>query len=232
MDFNVFYCNLVNILIHFFFPITGLLDESYLVGDWEGRGTGIHHLSPWQYSSVTVSTWWPTQLGNSPPDTLGYCFSHKDQDMQVELWQNRELTSWWDSLWKRGADRLIRTYLASVIFSPACEFLSLSLVFQHPHLLPGVVMEPKAPVAHLCAVLLFRTVMAGKQMKTYTAEAGTYVLMLLGKEVHQEMKCKRYCWLLKYTQVVSWLWQERSLQSEALAVTSTVSLLVLFSGVR
>lgn len=38
MDFNVFYCNLVNILIHFFFPITGLLDESYLAGDWEGRG--------------------------------------------------------------------------------------------------------------------------------------------------------------------------------------------------
>lgn len=125
MDFNVFYCNLVNILIHFFFPITGLLDESCLVGDWEGRGTGIHHPSRWQYSSVTVSPWWPTQLENSPLETLGYCFSHKDQDMQVELWQNRELTSWWDSLWKRGADRLIRTYLASVIFSPACEFLSL-----------------------------------------------------------------------------------------------------------
>lgn len=67
MDFNVFYCNLVNILIHFFFPITGLLDESYLLGDWEGRGTGIHHLSPWQYSSLTVSTWWPTQLENLRP---------------------------------------------------------------------------------------------------------------------------------------------------------------------
>lgn len=71
MDFNVFYCNPVNILIHFFFPITGLLDESYLVGDWEGRGTGIHHLSSKQYSSVTVSTWWPTQLENLPLETLG-----------------------------------------------------------------------------------------------------------------------------------------------------------------
>lgn len=72
--------------------------------------------------------------------------------MPVELWQSRELTSWWDSLWKRGADRLIRTYLASVIFSPACEFLSLSLVLQQPHLLPGVVKEAKTPEAHLFAV--------------------------------------------------------------------------------
>lgn len=83
--------------------------------------------------------------------------------------------------------------------SPACEFLSLSLVLQHPHLLPGVVKEAKTPVAHLFAVLLFRTVVAGEQMKTHRAEAGTNILMLSGKEEHQEMKCKCYCWLLKYS---------------------------------
>ncbi|XP_068036602.1 myelin protein zero-like protein 1 isoform X4 [Anomalospiza imberbis] len=42
------------------------------------------------------------------------------------------------------------------------------------------------------------TVVVGEQMKTHTAEAGTNILMLLGKEEHQEMKCKCYCWLLKY----------------------------------
>lgn len=58
--------------------------------------------------------------------------------------------------------------------------------------------EATPPVAHLFAVLLFRTVMAGKQMKTHIAEAGMNILMLPGKEEHQEMKCKCYCWLLKY----------------------------------
>lgn len=39
-----------------------------------------------------------SQLENSPFETLRYCFSHKDQEIRVELWQNTELTSWWDSL--------------------------------------------------------------------------------------------------------------------------------------
>lgn len=71
-------------------------------------------------------------------------------------------------------------------------------MFQHPHLLPGGVKEAKTPVAHLFAVFFFRTVVAGEQMKTHIAEAGTNILMLPGKEEHQEMKCKCYCWLLKY----------------------------------
>lgn len=46
-------------------------------------------------------------------------------------------------------------------------------------------MEPKAPVPLLFAVLLFRTVVAGEQMKTHRAEAGTDVLMLLGKSIRK-----------------------------------------------
>lgn len=82
MDFNVFYCNLVNILIHFFFPITGLLDESYLLGNWEGGGVEYTTSLPGRILQ-SLSTQWPTQLENSSFETLGYCFSHKDQEMQV-----------------------------------------------------------------------------------------------------------------------------------------------------
>lgn len=177
-----------------------------------GKGGGLEYTT--SLPGTVLQSLCPLGDQHSWRTTLHYCFSHKNQDMQVELWQNRELTSWWDSLWKRGADSLIRTYLVSVIFSLPCEFLTL--VLQHP----------------IFCLELWWNLKHQWQMKTHTAEAGTNVLMLLGNEEHQEVKHNCHCWLLKYgTQVLSWLWQQRSLHSEAVAVTSTVSLPALFSGV-
>lgn len=237
MDFNVFYCNLVNILIHFFFPITGLLNESYLVGDWEGRGTGIYHFSPWQYSSVTVSTQWPPQLEKLPFETLCYCFSQKDQGMQVELWQDTELTSWWNSLWKQVADRLIRTCLALVNISSACEFLNL--VPQHPHLLPGVMKDDRSYTTSgtfVCCPFAQDSRGWETNEDTHSWSWNEYPYAAReGRASGNEMQM-----LLLVTEI----WQTPTKvvfpdcdrkdhhQSEALAVTSTVSLPALFSGVR
>lgn len=114
MDFNVFYCNLVNILIHFFFfPLL----VCWMSLTWLGIGKG---------GGLEYSTSLPSRILLQSLCPLGDQHSwrtchlrpwdqgpnHKDQDMQVELWQNRKLTSWWDGLCKRGAERLIRTYLA------------------------------------------------------------------------------------------------------------------------
>lgn len=209
MDFNVFYCNLVNILIHFFFPITGLLDESYLVGGWEGRGTGIYHLSPWQYSSVTVSTQWPAQLEKSPFETLCYCFSQKDQGTQVELWQDTELTSWWDSLWKQVADRLIRICLVSLNFSWIWCLNTPIFCLESWRM-----TEATPPVVHLFAVLLFRTVVAGKQMKTHSWSWNGYPYAARegrasGNE-RQMLLLVTEIWQTPTQGGFSWLWQERS----------------------
>jgi len=65
MDFHVFYCNLVNILIHFFFfPL--LVCRTSLIWLETGKGGGLKYTHPslWQYSSVTaVFAQQTTQLG-------------------------------------------------------------------------------------------------------------------------------------------------------------------------
>lgn len=111
--------------------------------------------------------------------------------------------------------------------------LVLSLVFQHPHLLPGVVMEPKASFVGCPFVQDSYGWGTNEDIHSWSWNKSPYATgegRASGNEMHTLLLVTEI-WQTP-TQVVSWLWQERSLQSEAQAITSTVSLLALFSGVR
>lgn len=238
MDFNVFYCNLVNILIHFFF-------SHYWFAGWVLPGWGRGREGEWntpplslavfqslcplsdQHSVVTageVTTWDPGLLlqPRGPTHASGTVAEQRtDLPHGGTAFAKGELTDSWEPTLPQLCFSL---HVNSWVQCFTTPIFCLEL------------KEAKTPVAHLFAVLLFRTVVPGEQMKTHhswswnkypyatregRASGNEMQMLLLVTEIRQTP-----------TQVVSWLWQEGWLQSEALAVTSTVWLPALFRGVR
>lgn len=71
MDLHVFYCNLVNILIHFFFsPL--LVCWMTLIWLGTGKGTEIHLFLGIFFSQCSLSAQWTTQLERSPFELIPY----------------------------------------------------------------------------------------------------------------------------------------------------------------